>query len=142
MGRSFERQDGQKFKRSLPSHFQDGSTTDTPTDRSWNRVFQKFLKENDVHFFTTYNDETKASIVERFNRTLKTKMWKYFTHRETLTYMDVLPDMVESYNRTVHRSIEMPPAEVTWSNQTTVAKRLYGRKVSRKSCKFVPGDRV
>ena len=78
-----------------------------------NRVFQKFLKENDVHFFTTYNDETKASIVERFNRTLKTKMWKYFTHRETLRYMDVLPDMVESYNRTVHRSIGMPPAEVT-----------------------------
>jgi hypothetical protein len=63
------------------------------------------MKENDVHFFTTYNDETKASIVERFNRTLKTKMWKYFTHRETLMYMDVLPDMVESYNRAVHRSI-------------------------------------
>ena len=66
-----------------------------------NRVFQKFLKENDVHFFTTYNDETKASIVERFNRTLKTKMWKYFTYRETLAYLDVLPDLVESYNRTV-----------------------------------------
>jgi hypothetical protein len=107
-----------------------------------NRVFQKFLKENDVHFFTMYNDETKASIVERFNRTLKTKMWKYFTHRETLMYMDVLPDMVESYNRAVHRSIGMPPAEVTRSNQRTVAKRLYGRKGSRKSCKFVPGDRV
>ena len=57
-------------------------------------------------------------------------------------YMDVLPDMVESYNRAVHRSIGMPPAEVTRSNQRTVAKRLYGRKGSRKSCKFVPGDRV
>jgi hypothetical protein len=36
------------------------------------RVFQKFLKAHDMHFFTTYNEETKASIVERFNRTLKT----------------------------------------------------------------------
>jgi hypothetical protein len=43
-----------------------------------------------MHLFTTYNEETKASIVEGFNRTLKTKMWKYFTHRETLTYVDVL----------------------------------------------------
>ena len=42
-----------------------------------NRVFQKILRENDVHFFTIQNEETKASIVERFNRTLKTKMWKY-----------------------------------------------------------------
>jgi len=39
-----------------------------------NRVFQKFLRENDVHFFTTQNEETKVSIVERFNRTLKPKM--------------------------------------------------------------------
>ena len=88
-----------------------------------NRVFQKFLKENDVHFFTTYNEETKVSIVERFNRTLKTKMWKYFTHRETLTYVDVLSEMVASY-------------------QTTVSMRLYGRKGPKQSCKFSPGDRM
>jgi hypothetical protein len=105
-------------------------------------VPQKFLKENNVHFFTTYNDKTKASIVERFNRTLKTKMWKYFTHRETLTYVDVLPDMVESHNHTIHIPIGIPPAEVTWANQTTVSKRLYGRKGPNKSCKFSPGDRV
>jgi hypothetical protein len=120
-----------------PIHLQ----TDRGTEFT-NRVFQKFMKENNVHFFTTYNDETKASIVERFNRTLKTKMWKYFTHRETLTYVDVLPDMVESYNRTEHRRIGIPPAEVTWANQTTVAKRLYGRKGPTKLCKFSPEDRV
>ena len=107
-----------------------------------NRVFQKFLKEHDVHFFTTYNEETKASIVERFNRTLKTKMWKYFTHRETLTYVEGISEMVASYNHTVHRTIGIPPAEVTWANQTTVSKRLYGRKGPTKSCKFFPGDRV
>jgi transposase InsO family protein len=98
-----------------------------------NRMFQKFLKENDVHFITTYNDETKVN----FNRTLKTKMWKYFTHRETLTYVDVLQDMVESYNHTVHRTIGIPPAEVTWTNQTTVSKRLYGRKGKTNRAKFL-----
>jgi hypothetical protein len=72
-----------------------------------------------MHFFTTYNEETKASNVERFNRTLKTKMWKYFTHRETLTYVDVLSEMVASYDHTVHRTTGIPPAEVTWANQTT-----------------------
>ena len=98
-----------------------------------NRVFQKFLKEH---------EETNASIVERFNRTLKTKMWKYFTHRETLTYVDVISEMVASYNHTVHRTIGIPPTEVTWANQTTVFKRLCGRKGSTKSFKFSPGDRV
>ena len=102
-----------------------------------NRVFQKFRKENNVDFFTTYNDETKASIVERLNRTLKTKMWKYFTHRETITYVDVLPDMVASYNHTVHRTIGIPPAEVTWDNQTTVSKRLYRRKGPKNCANFL-----
>ena len=44
-----------------------------------NRSLQKLLKEHGVHHFATHNEETKASIVERFNRTLKTRMWRYFT---------------------------------------------------------------
>ena len=50
--------------------------------------------------------------------------------------------MVASYNNTVHRTIGIPPVEVTWANQTTVSKRLYGRKGPQKSCKISPGDRV
>ena len=50
--------------------------------------------------------------------------------------------MVESYNHTVHTTIGIPPAEVTWAIQTTVSKRLYGRKGPNQSCKFSPGDRV
>ena len=97
-----------------PVHLQ----TDKGTEFT-NRVFQKFLRENDVHFLTTQNEETKASIVERFNRTLKSKMWKYFTHREALTYLHALQDLVESYNRTPHITIGLPSAEVTCANQTT-----------------------
>ena len=96
MGCSIERQDGEDFKRCVSGHFQIGAASDTFTDKGTeytNRVFQKFLKEHDVHFFTIYNEETKASIVERFNRTLKTKMWKYFTHRATLPYVDVPSEM-------------------------------------------------
>ena len=74
MGRSIERQDGEDFKRCVTGHFQIGQRpirlqTDKGTEFT-NRVFQKFLKEQNVH----YNQETKVSIVERFNRTLKTKM--------------------------------------------------------------------
>jgi len=40
----------------------------------------------------------KASLVERLNRTLKTKMWRYFTHRNTRRWIDVLSQLVEAYN--------------------------------------------
>ena len=37
-----------------------------------NDAVQKLLRKEGIHFFTTYNVETKASVVECFNRTLKT----------------------------------------------------------------------
>ena len=61
-----------------------------------NRQFQKLLKDKYILFFTTHSD-TKASAVERFNRTLKVKMWKYFTAKNTLKYIDVLKKSLYSY---------------------------------------------
>ena len=55
-----------------------------------NRVFQKFLREHKIEFFTVKSG-LKASVAERFNRTFKNKMYKYFTAKNTLTYIDVLP---------------------------------------------------
>ena len=108
-----------------------------------NTAFQQFLRKKHVEFFTTYNEEMKASVVERFNRTLKTKMWKYFTRNDTKMYIGVLPDMVWSYNHTFHRSIKMAPADVKPSNQEIVWQHLYGHEPLESSPpKFKVGDQV
>ena len=93
-----------------------------------NRALQKLLKEYGVHHFATHNEETKASIVERFNRTLKTRMWRYFTKKQSVRYVDVLQDFVRSYNNTFHRTIGMAPSEVNATNQEYVWQRLYGHE--------------
>ena len=91
-----------------------------------NKVVQNFLKAKKVHFFTT-NNATKASVVERFNRTLKTKMWKYFTEMNTKRYIDVIDKLVHSYNHTWHRSIKTEPASVSLQNEQKVWRTLYGQ---------------
>ena len=107
-----------------------------------NRVFQKFLRENNIDFFTV-NSGLKASVVERFNRTFKNKMYKYFTAKNTLTYIDVLPKLVKSNNNTYHRSIKMKPSQVTKSNEAKVWDTLYGNDVDKRvRYKFQVGDRV
>ncbi|KMQ82331.1 hypothetical protein RF55_23325 [Lasius niger] len=108
-----------------------------------NTTFQSFLKQNGVRFFTTFN-ETKASVVERFNRTLKTKMWKYFTNHRTYQYVDVLDKLLHSYNHTYHSSIKRAPAEVTVQNERDVWLTLYGKMedVKTKPCVFQVGDTV
>ena len=107
-----------------------------------NRVFQKFLRDNNIAFFTVKSG-LKASVVERFNRTFKNKMYKYFTYKNTLTYIDVLPTLGKSYDNTYHRSIKMKPSQVTKANEGKVWHTLYGNNIQmRVRFKFQVGDRV
>ena len=69
-----------------------------------NESFQQYLKKKNIHFYTA-NNEPKAGVVERVNRTLKSKLYRYFTAFNSLRYIDVLQDLVDSYNNTYHRSI-------------------------------------
>ena len=114
-----------------------------------NRLVQKLLREFKVDFFTTENEEIKASVVERFNRTLKEKLWRYFTKSNSLRYLDVLPDVVRSYNHSFHRSIQRAPVEVSTKNQEDVWQQLYGgggkkkkKKKKKNRARLKVGDRV
>ena len=80
-----------------------------------NIQFQKLLISYDIHAYEAKND-TKAAIVERFNRTFKNKMYRYRTAENTYRYIDILQDLVDSYNNTYHRSIKMKPINVTLEN--------------------------
>ena len=108
-----------------------------------NKEFQKMLKEEDIHFFTTHNTETKASIVERFQRTLKGRMWKYFTHQKTRRYVEVLPRLVKGYNSTKHSTIGRAPRDVTHQNVLDVWLYAYApQRVKAKKPIYKVGDRV
>ena len=90
-----------------------------------NKACQAYFKKLDINFYTL-KSEMKASIVERFNRTIKEKMWRYFTHANDKRYIDVLDDIVSSYNNSYHRSIKMKPSQVNKKNQDKVFLNLYG----------------
>ena len=107
-------------------------------------MFQTLLRNEHIQLFNTYN-EIKASVVERVIRTFKTKMWRYFTAKKTMRYIDMLPDLVYSYNHSLHRSIKAKPALVNAGNEDEVFHRLYGSvfdSVHPAKYKFKTGDQV
>jgi hypothetical protein len=91
-----------------------------------NRNVQSFLKQQEVEHVTSFNQDIKCSIVERFNRTLKSKMFKFFTAKGTRRYIDELPNFLISYNESKHRTIKMAPSEVNKQNEKLVFKNIYG----------------
>jgi transposase InsO family protein len=86
---------------------------------------QALLKSMNIHHFVS-NSDKKAAVVERFNRTLKSRIWTYFTAKNTKKYIDVLQQFTKSYNASTHRSIGMSPVDVREDDTNTIWRRLYG----------------
>lgn len=86
-----------------------------------------FFKKHCINYYTTRNPDTKASVVERFLRTIKSRLWRYFTHRNTFRYIGIIQALVRAYNHTVHSSIRMPPANVNEKNILKVWRHLYAK---------------
>ena len=74
--------------------------------------FKDFLKINNIEMYSTSN-EGKSAVSERFIRTLKNKIFKHMTVISKNVYFDVLDDIVNKYNNTVHKTIKMKPIDVT-----------------------------
>ena len=91
-----------------------------------NATVQNYLKKEQIIFFTSKSD-TKCAMVERFNRTLKSRMWRYFTATRQDRYLDVLQQLVDSYNNTIHSTTGFKPKDVTPYNGEKVWRNLYGK---------------
>ena len=110
----------------------------------YNATMRRWLEDEGIKHFSTAGD-AKAAIAERFNRTLKTRLYRYFTAANTFKYVDMVQDLVDQYNRDIHRSIGMAPSDVTTANEKQVWQKLYGgRKLgkTRKRGRLKVGDYV
>ena len=71
----------------------------------YNPPVLKYLKSKNIILYSVSSREIKASIAERFIRTLKSKLYRYMSHHNTQKYIDILPDIIESYNNSFHRNL-------------------------------------
>jgi len=106
------------------------------------REVKRFFKSHGINYYTTKNPDTKAAVVERWNRTIKTRMWRYLTHHNSYRYIDVLDDLVKAYNNSRHRTIKMAPVEVNDENVLEVWYNMQPRRAKKVKPKFKVGDTV
>ena len=110
----------------------------------FNKDVSKVLIKNHVKLCSTKNEE-KASVAERWNRTIKTQMWKYFSANNTKRYVDILQKLIDKYNNTKHRSIGCTPSVAREpASYKQVFDKLYKNKFEErlKAPRFRVGDLV
>ena len=111
----------------------------------YNAEFQRCVKIRGINHYSTYS-VMKASIVERFNRTLKNLMWKQFSLNASYRWVDLLPALVHTYNHRKHRTINARPVDVTPTMRLSFAANEppspSASKGVRRRAKFKVGDKV
>lgn len=109
-----------------------------------NHHVKSLLDSKKMKLFWT-NSGQKCSILERAHRTLRSRMYKYFSANNTLHYLDILPAILEAYNSSRHSTIGIAPALVNKENERRIWKKQYGKNLkSMRSFRnnFKAGDKV
>lgn len=110
----------------------------------YNGEMTRLLEKYKVHRYSTFSAK-KAAIVERFNRTLKRKIYQQFSLRGNYKWVDIIQQLVDEYNGTRHRTIKMAPNDVCSENEQSLLDTVYNyKKIVRvaENIKFKMGDHV
>ncbi|KAL3085781.1 hypothetical protein niasHT_034189 [Heterodera trifolii] len=85
-----------------------------------------------------------AGMAERANRSIKERLYRYFTERGTYKWIEVVQDIVKGINYSLNSSIGMRPADVNFGNAEELRQKLYNeaKKILKMNPKFKVGDRV
>ena len=93
-----------------------------------NPSLKQYLRNRNIKHFIV-NPSSHAVIVERLIRTLKSRIYKYFTYNNTKNYINILPNIVNSYNNTVHSRTKYRPIDVNEDNSIYVYQNLFKKRI-------------
>lgn len=116
-----------------------------------NAKFRNFLKHEDVALFFALSDR-KAAVIERFNLTIQTLLYKVMKEKNTLSWVECLPICLSIYRNRIHSTIKLSPNDAEKKENSekvfSVLMERYSKDAKRKidknkkKPKFSVGDFV
>jgi transposase InsO family protein len=95
-----------------------------------NHPFQDLLRREGIEHRVCRNPDVKCAVVESVHLTIREKIYRYFTHRNTFRYISVLQKFVSAYNNTVNLT-GVATAKVNDSNILEIRKKINGDNIKR-----------
>jgi len=109
-----------------------------------NSEFKKFCEENNIILDLIKSDSHKLGIINRWHRTIKEKLVKYFDSFDTVRWIDIIDKIVYNYNHTKNRGISYKPIEVNdfIENMIRQKKKLEGENIRENETEYKVGQYV
>jgi hypothetical protein len=106
-----------------------GNVTSIVSDEEFykNKEFRELLKSNGIMFFherSADDNHYSLGIVNRFHRTLKLMLDKYYISNRNTRWIDYIDNLIHNYNHRFHRTLGKSPAEMTRHDIAVLNNRL------------------
>ena len=119
------------------------------TDRGSEMIcekFERYLKNQNIHHYLAYSLR-KCPVVERFNLTIQTLLYKMMAKHNSLKWTEFLDDAMKIYLNRKHRTIGMSPIEGDRDKNERKIRKVYFKKymasnLKKTKPKFKVGDSV
>jgi hypothetical protein len=85
-----------------------------------NNKFIAFCNDNNIILYFVKGDSHKLGIINRFHRTIKEKLTKYFIASNSVRWIDVIDEIIYNYNHTINRGIGLEPVKVNNAIETDI----------------------
>jgi len=138
--RALDKWKGQIGYNDLPKNFASDSGGEF-----YNKHVRRWMIANKINQAKA-TGECKASIVERFNKTFQSLLYKYMTFKKTRRFLDGLTDVMNTYLNRPHRTLKgLTPAFADRPENENEIWRIYDekfQKLTKKQPVFKVGDIV
>ncbi|KAL3109455.1 hypothetical protein niasHT_015300 [Heterodera trifolii] len=85
----------------------------------------EYWRSKDIIKYVMYSPHLHAGVVERANRTIKERLYRYFSEKNTHRWVDIIDKIVKNLNNVTNRTTGMRPVDVNFRNATELRNRLY-----------------
>lgn len=103
---------------------------------------KKYFHDKGITKHVVYSDDIHAGIVERANRTIKSRLYKYLTQYNTYKWTDIIPKIIEGVNNSVNRGIGRAPNSVKTKAHVQELYENQFKKQLKSKQRFKVGDYV
>ena len=105
--------------------------------------FKSFLDENNIkHMTSRAGNKNRMGVIERFNRTLRERLFKFMTMNSTKIWIDHLDTVVDQYNNTYHSVVKKKPEDVTLTDEIKIYTDVFAEGKKAIKSDLVVGDLV
>lgn len=95
------------------------------------REMKAYYKKHGIIKHSSQSKGIKASMAERMIRTLKTRLYRYFTENKTKNWTNVIQQIADAVNHSICRTTGMRPVDVNFKNAQQIWEKVYGSRKLR-----------